>query len=148
MSNVCTLFTWWCSGGNGNIHSFVVLSLSPFHIVLLFLVIVTSFFVNVVMQSSSQSFAMDISECFFNPGNIYPLVAIVLNDGICSVHCLFVVRIVPFGMDTVMCCLIVFCFPDVSVFRKCEVGPESAIAYCCCLFGGFLVEVVASKVLL
>ena len=79
---------------------------------------------------------MDISECFFNHGNIYAMVAFVFNVGIFSVHSLFVVRIVPFGMDTVMCCLIVFCFPDVSVFRKCEVAPESAMAYCCCLLMG------------
>ena len=93
---------------------------------------VTFCFVNVAMQSSSQSFAMDISECFFNPGNIYALVAFVFNVGMLSVHCLFVVRIVLFGMDTVMCCLIVLCLPDISDFRKCAVAPESAIAYCCC----------------
>ena len=60
----------------------------------------------------------------------------MLNIGICIVHCLFVVRIVPFGMDTVMCLLIVFCFPIVLVLRKSEVAPESAIAYCCILFMG------------
>ena len=82
------------------------------------------------MQSSSHSFAMDISECFFNPGNMYALFAFVVSVGICSVHCLFVVRIDPFGMDTVMCCCIVLCLPGISDFKKCAVAPESAIAKC------------------